>query len=40
MFNVFFSGSRAVYEIMWKNTVDQAGHRWQYVACAFHGEYL
>ena len=30
----------AVYEIKRENTVEQAGHRWQYGACAFHARYL
>jgi hypothetical protein len=30
----------AVYEIMWENIVQPAGHRWQYGACALHAGYL
>jgi len=30
----------AVYEIMWKNTVEQDSHRTQYGACALHSGYL
>jgi len=30
--------NRAFYEIMWKNTVEWAGHRRQYGACALHAE--
>jgi hypothetical protein len=32
--NTHFMLFRAVYEMMWKNTVlSRAGHRWQYGAC-------
>jgi len=41
MFNDFlFSENRAVYEIMWKNTVEWAGHRWWYGTCALLVGYL
>jgi len=32
----FFFANRAVCETVWKNTVDRAGHRWQYSAYALH----
>jgi len=35
---IFFE-NHAVYEIMWKNTVER-DHRWQYDACAFRAGYL
>jgi len=38
--NFFFFDNRAVYEIMWKNIVERAGHRWQYGACALRAGYL
>jgi hypothetical protein len=38
--SITFFENHAVYEIMWKNGVEWAGHRWQYGACALHAEYL
>jgi hypothetical protein len=35
-----FCLNRALYEIMWKNTVSRASHRRQYGACALHAGYL
>jgi hypothetical protein len=32
-FSSTFFDNRAVYQIMWKNTVQPAGHRWQCGAC-------
>jgi len=32
----FFSENRAVFEVMWKNILERAGHRRQYGAYAFH----
>ena len=39
-FLVFLFENRAFYEIMWKNIVEGAGHRWQYGACELHAGYL
>jgi hypothetical protein len=36
MFNNLFPKAAPLYEIMWKNTVDQAGHR-KYTAFALRG---
>jgi len=33
---LFFLENRAVYELMWKNIVSWAGHRWQHDVCIFH----
>jgi len=30
----------AIYEIMWKNIVEQSTHRWKYGACRYHAGYL
>jgi len=41
MFNNIFFLNRALYEIMWKNNVEnRAGHRWLYGACTLHAGYL
>ena len=37
---IYFFLNRGVCEIMWKNIVQRAGHRWQNGACALHAEYL
>jgi len=36
MYSNLFPENRDVYEIMWKNMVEPAGHRLQYGACALH----
>ena len=38
--NFYFLENRAVYEIMWKYSVEGAGHGWQYGACTLHAGYL
>jgi hypothetical protein len=40
MNNIFSPENHAVYEIMWKNIVQQTGHVWQHDACAFRSVYL
>jgi len=40
MFDKFFLENRVLYEIMWKNIVEPAGHRWQYYACALYAGQL
>jgi len=40
VFHDDFFLNRALHEMMWKNIVDGAGHRWQYCACALHAAYL
>ena len=37
---IFFSKILPFYEVIWKNTVEPARHRRQYVECAFHAGYL
>jgi len=34
-----FLKNRVIYEIMWENILERAGHRWQYGACALHAGY-
>jgi len=36
--NVF--PNRVIYEIMWKNIMEWAEHRWQYNGCAIYAVYL
>ena len=38
--NFLFFENRAVCEIMWKNIVERAVHRWKYGACAMNAGYL
>ena len=40
MFNNYFPKNRNVYDKMWRNTVEGAGHRLQYCACALRARYL
>jgi len=38
--NIFFSENHAIYEIMWKTTVESERPQWQYGTWAYHAGYL